>query len=374
MRRFNAVISPSASRGPRLKYAVPSSPSDRIDLLALRQEEIEALLVDAGFKAVHAGKIWRQLYRSLAFEPTPLTEVPKALSDWLARHTRIGCPGVASRTESGDENTVKYLLALEDGQRVETVQMRFTGRHTACLSTQAGCAQACVFCATGQGGLARNLHAGEIVAQVLHVVRALRESGDTLRNLVLMGMGEPLHNYDAVMKAVDIVCDPEGLNLSQRRITLSTVGLVPGILRLADDGRKVKLAVSLHGTTDEERNALVPAGRRWPLAELMAACRAYSERLRCKILIEWTLIEGVNDSAAHAGRLAALLGGLKAQVNVIPLNPTVGYGGAPSRPAHVQRFHETLLAAGVPCSVRQRRGIDIAAGCGQLRAREKASR
>jgi 23S rRNA (adenine2503-C2)-methyltransferase len=349
-------------------------PPDRVDLLALGRGELEALLTTAGFKAVHAGKIWRRLYRSLALEAAPLAEVSKALSDWLIRHTRVGRPEVASRTESSDGHTVKYLLSLEDGQRVETVQMRFTGRHTACLSTQAGCAQGCVFCATGQGGLARNLHAGEIVAQVLHVVRALRESGDTLRNIVLMGMGEPLHNYDAVMKAVDIVCDPEGLNLSQRRITLSTVGLVPGILRLADERRKVNLAVSLHGTTDDERNALVPAGRRWPLAELMAACRTYSERLRSKIFIEWTLIEGANDSTGHADRLAGLLTGLKAQVNVIPLNPTGGYAGVPSRPASVQRFQERLLAAGVPCTVRQRRGIDITAGCGQLRAREKSVR
>jgi len=349
-------------------------PADRVDLLALGRGELEALLTRAGFKAVHAGKIWRHLYRSLALEPAPLPELSKALSDWLVRHTRICRPGVASRTESGDGHTVKYLLSLEDGQRVETVQMRFTGRHTACLSTQAGCAQGCVFCATGQGGLARNLHAGEIVAQVLHVVRALRETGDTLRNLVLMGMGEPLHNYDSVMKAVDILCDPEGLNLSQRRITLSTVGLVPGILRLADERRKVNLAVSLHGTTDDERNALVPAGRRWPLAELMAACRTYSQRLRCKIFIEWTLIEGANDSAGHADRLASLLEGLKSQVNVIPLNPTGGYDGVPSRPEHVRRFQERLLAAGVPCTVRQRRGIDITAGCGQLRAREKSIR
>ncbi len=345
------------------------TPPPRVDLLALNRAELEALLANAGFKTVHAGKIWRHLYRSLALEPAPLTEVSKSLSDWLARHTRIGQPGPASRTESSDGHTLKYLLSLEDGQRVETVQMRFTGRITACVSTQAGCAQGCVFCATGQGGLARNLHAGEIVAQILHVVRALRESRDTLRNVVLMGMGEPLHNYDAVMKAVDILCDPEGLHLSQRRITLSTVGLVPGILRLADEGRKVSLAVSLHGTTDDERNALVPAGRRWPLAELMAACRTYSERLRRKIFIEWTLIEGANDSAGHAERLAGLLTGLKSQVNVIPLNPTVGYAGAPSRPEHIQRFQDRLLAAGVPCTVRQRRGIDIAAGCGQLRAR-----
>ncbi len=344
-----------------------------LELLSLTRAELAAHLVDAGFKAVHAGRIWQQLYRALTVEPSA-TGGPKGLPTWLAERTRIPCPGVASRIESGDGHTVKYLLALEDGRKVETVQMRFNGRHTVCVSTQAGCAQGCLFCATGQGGLDRNLGAGEIVAQILHVARVLRESGQTLRNVVLMGMGEPLHNYDAVMKAVDIVCDPEGLALSPRRITLSTVGLVPGILRLADEGRKVSLAVSLHGTTDEERNALVPAGRRWPLAELMAACRDYSERLDRKVFIEWTLIEGANDGEAHAARLAGLLQGLKSQVNVIPLNATPGFDGTPSRPERVRRFQDVLLAAGIPCTVRQRRGLDIAAGCGQLRAREKAVR
>lgn len=335
----------------------------------MSRSELGAILAGAGFKAVHAGPIWKHLYRRLATDPAAVTDVPKALPAWLAKETRIPLPEVASRTRSSDGETVKYLLDLDDGQRVETVQMRFPGRHTACLSTQAGCGQGCVFCATGQGGLARNLRSGEIVAQVLHVVRNLRETGETLRNLVLMGMGEPLHNYEAVMKAMDIVCDAEGLGLSQSRITLSTVGLVPGILRMAEERRKMNLAVSLHGTNDEERNALVPAGRRWPLDHLMEACRIYAQKLRRKVFIEWTLIEGTNDSPEHASRLAVLLRGLKAQVNVIPLNPTVGYDGRPSRSGRVQAFQDTLLAAGVPCTVRQRRGIDIAAGCGQLRAR-----
>jgi 23S rRNA (adenine2503-C2)-methyltransferase len=350
--------------------AQPVASDPRPDLLSLTKSELGLRFANAGFKAVHADGVWKRLYRGLSTDPASIRDVPKALPAWLAAHTRIGHPGVASKTESRDGHTVKYLLSLEDGERVETVQMRFAGRHTACLSTQAGCAQGCVFCATGQGGFARNLDAGEIVAQVLHVVRALRESGETLRNLVLMGMGEPLHNYDAVLKAVDIVCDPEGLGLSPKRITLSTVGLVPGILRLAEEGRTISLAVSLHGTTDEERNALVPAGRRWPLADLLAACRTWSDTLRRKVFFEWSLIEGTNDGPEHAARLAALLEGLKSQVNVIPLNVTAGYSGGPSRPDRVRRFQEVLLAAGIPCTVRQRRGIDIAAGCGQLRARE----
>ncbi|HZE98983.1 MAG TPA: 23S rRNA (adenine(2503)-C(2))-methyltransferase RlmN [Planctomycetota bacterium] len=347
---------------------VPADP--RLDLLDLTQAELAARLVAGGFKAAHARPLWRHLYRRLAVDPSTINEGPKALPAWLERETRVLLPDVAERLPSNDGHTVKYLLGLEDGQRIETVQMRFTGRHTACLSTQAGCAQGCVFCATGQGGLARNLKSSEIVAQVLHVVRALREGGEILRNIVLMGMGEPLHNYDAVMKAVDIVCDPEGLGMAPGRITLSTVGLVPGILRLADEGRKLSLAVSLHGTTDEERNSLVPAGRRWPLADLVAACRTYSRQLRRKVFFEWTLIDGVNDGPEHAGRLAALLAGIPSQVNVIPLNPTAGYDGRPCRSPRVRSFQEALLLAGIPCTVRQRRGIDIAAGCGQLRVRE----
>jgi 23S rRNA (adenine2503-C2)-methyltransferase len=264
--------------------------------------------------------------------------------------------------------------------------MRFTGRVTACISSQVGCAMGCVFCATGQMGYTRHLTPGEIVAQAVHVARALQSqisnlksqegagsrnpigyTNPRLRNVVLMGMGEPLHNFDAVMQAVDILSDPSGLGLSAGRITLSTVGVVPGILRLAAERRPVALAVSLHAATQAERAALVPVARKWPLDELMAACRAYSGQTGRRIFYEWTLIEGKNDSREHARAVGRLLRGLPAQVNLIPLNPTAGYGGAPTRSEAARSFQQILADEfHLPSTVRQRRGIDIAAGCGQL--------
>jgi 23S rRNA (adenine2503-C2)-methyltransferase len=247
--------------------------------------------------------------------------------------------------------------------------MGYTGRHTACVSTQAGCAMGCVFCATGQNGFSRHLRAGEIVAQVLHAQRELRSShGGALRNLVLMGMGEPLHNYDAVMTALEIIADTRGLNIGPKRITISTVGVVPAIRRLAEERRPYHLAVSLHGATDAERNALVPVGTRWPLAELIDACREYALVTERKIFFEWTLIAGANDSPGQAAQLGELLSGIKSHVNLIPLNPTSGYVGNGSAAAAAHEFQRVLRERGIPSTIRQRRGIDVAAGCGQLRA------
>ncbi len=275
----------------------------------------------------------------------------------------MDAPALADETASSDGLTRKFLLRLDDGQTIETVLMGYQGRHTACVSTQAGCAMGCVFCATGQMGFVRHLRPGEIVAQVLHAQRALRARGEAwLRNLVLMGMGEPLHNYDAVITALEIITDRRGINLGPSRITISTVGVVPGILRLAEETRPYNLAVSLHGATHEERDALVPANRRWPLAELIDACRTYSARTGRRIFFEWTLIAGQNDSPAQAGRLAELLRGLDAHVNLIPLNPTGGFAGAASAGTAAVEFKRVLLDAGFPSTIRQRRGIDVAAG------------
>jgi 23S rRNA (adenine2503-C2)-methyltransferase len=230
----------------------------------------------------------------------------------------------------------------------------------------------CVFCATGQMGYTRHLTAGEIVAQAVHVQRVLRAQGQRLRNIVLMGMGEPLHNYDAVMKAVDILTDGTGLAVGAERITLSTVGVVPGILRLAREQKPFHLAVSLHAAPLAERAAIGPAARKWPLDELVAACRTYSATTGRRIFYEWTLIEGKNDSPAHARAVGRLLDGLPAQVNLIPLNPTQGYAGVPTRSEAARTFQGILIDEfGIPSTVRQRRGIDIGAGCGQLAVAEK---
>ena len=297
-----------------------------------------------------------------------MTELPAKVRTRLQAETSVGVLPIALETDSSDGFTRKYLLSLDDAERIETVLMRFTGRVTACISSQVGCAMGCVFCATGQMGYTRHLTTGEIVAQAVHVQRVLRsQDGTRLRNIVLMGMGEPLHNYDAVLKAVDILTDGNGLSLGADHITLSTVGVVPGILRLATEKKAIRLAVSLHAATQAGRAALVPAARKWQLDELMAACRTYSETTGRRIFYEWTLIEGENDSEQHARDVGNLLRGLPAQVNLIPLNPTTGYDGAPTRSEAAKRFQKILADEfGMPSTVRQRRCIDIAAGCGQL--------
>jgi 23S rRNA (adenine2503-C2)-methyltransferase len=318
---------------------------------------------------VHAARLWNYLYWECVDSLGSMAELPAKLRTKLETHCALGRLPVAVETPSTDGFTRKYLLALQDREKIETVLMRFPGRITACISSQAGCAMGCVFCATGQRGFTRHLTTGEIVAQALHVQRILKAKGERLRNLVLMGMGEPLHNYDAVMKAVDIFRDSSGLAIGASKITLSTVGVIPGIIRLADEKRTVSLALSLHGATQDERLALVPTAKRWPIDELMEACRYYVKTSGQKIFFEWTLIEGKNDSEENAHAVARLLKGFeKSQVNLIPLNPTSGYDGMPTRTEAAKRFQAVLAEYGLASTVRQRRGIDIAAGCGQLAA------
>lgn len=376
-------------------------PAAPINLYDLTRAELQRWFGRWALSPVHAARLWNYLYLELADSFAAMPELPARVRARLEAGTRIGTLPVAVETDSSDGFTRKYLLALVDGEKIETVLMRFTGRVTACISSQVGCAMGCVFCATGQMGYKRQLTSGEIVAQAVHVARALRQTApgkghvlrDTssstargghekchvlrytpprLRNVVLMGMGEPLHNYAAVMHAIDILRDPGGLALAGERITLSTVGVVPGILRLAAEKRPLHLAVSLHAASQEERAALVPVARQWPLDELMASCRTYHERTGRKIFYEWTLIEGKNDTPGHARAVGKLLQGLPAQVNLIPLNPTAGYGGAPTH-SDAARLFQKILANEfhLPSTVRQRRGLDIAAGCGQLATAER---
>jgi 23S rRNA (adenine2503-C2)-methyltransferase len=338
------------------------------NLHELTREELYGLVGAWGLSLVHAARLWNYLYYECVDSFDAMRELPGRLRARLATECVLGVLPVARELHSSDGFTRKFLLSLVDGAKIETVLMRFTGRVTACVSSQVGCAMGCVFCATGQMGFKRNLTAGEIVAQALHVQRILRVSGDRLRNLVLMGMGEPLHNYDAVMKAADILRDSSGLALGARKITLSTVGVVPNIIRMADEARPMHLAVSLHAATAAERAALVPVAKRWPLDELIAACRYYVQKLDRRIFFEWALIEGKNDSTEQAHAVGQLLKGMQAQVNLIPLNPTSGYDGEPGRVEAAKQFQAILAEYALPSTVRQRRGIDIAAGCGQLAA------
>jgi 23S rRNA (adenine2503-C2)-methyltransferase len=342
--------------------------NETINLYDLGRAELGALLAGWGYSDFYAERLWEALYRRRLTDFAAMDALRPDLRGRLAEAARLDVPATATAVDSRDGYTRKYLLRLRDGATIETVRMGFKGRATACVSTQVGCAMGCVFCATGQMGFTRHLTPGEIVAQALLVGDALAARGERLRNVVLMGMGEPLHNYDNVMTAVDILTDHKGLALAPRHITLSTVGVVPGILRLAEERRPLRLAVSLHGATDAARQALVPPARRWPLAELMDACRTYSARLRRRIFFEWALIAGQNDAPEQAHALGALLHGMAAHVNLIPLNPTEGYAGRPTEETAVKQFQAILAAYGLPSTVRQRRGIDIAAGCGQLKA------
>jgi len=343
-------------------------PTDLYDLI---RPELAARVAAAGFSPVHARRIWRYLYWESVDSTDAMTRLPGKVRAWLAASASVGTLPLAREQHSIDGFTRKVLLTLPDKRVIETVLMRFTGRVTACVSSQAGCAMGCVFCATGQMGFQRNLTAGEIVAQAVHINRILRDESPTLayhrlRNVVLMGMGEPLHNYDAVVRAAEILRDPSGFSLSPDRITLSTVGVVPGIRRLAAERQPIHLAVSLHAATQAERAALVPVAKKWPLDELMDACREYSARTGRRIFYEWALIAGKNDSADQAHAVGRLLAGLHAQVNLIPLNPTGGYAGTPTDRETARRFQDVLLGYKLPSTVRLRRGIDIAAGCGQL--------
>ena len=325
-------------------------------------EEVSRCLESEGIRRAHAVPLfrWLQTGRRLNFE-APLERWVEGRPEAMTRTTLV------SETPSADGETRKFLLELPDGQRVESVLMGFTGRYTGCLSTQVGCAMGCVFCATGQMGFRRHLHAGEIIAQARFLEAWLRENhGEHLRNIVMMGMGEPLHNFEETMQALELLTDTRGLGIGAPRVTISTVGHVPGIRRLARHPKRCSLMVSLHGATDEEREPLIPINRRWPLEELMAACREFSKIRHQRVFVAWTLIGGVNDDVAQASRLAGLLKGMDVHVNLIPLNPTDGYAGrAPGR-AEVLAFQRVLHEAGLPSTVRQRKGIDVAAGCGQL--------
>ena len=329
----------------------------------LAHQDLTQLVAAWGFSPLHAARIWRYLYRERIRSLDLAVELPARLRAKLADAAHLTSLEARHEAQAADGLAEMFLLAVQDGLEIETVLMRQGQRVTACLSSQAGCALGCVFCATGQQGFARNLTAGEIVAQALHVAR---HSPQPLRNIVLMGMGEPLQNYAAVMKAVDILRHPAGLAIAAKRITLSTVGVIPGIVRMAEERQPCSLAVSLHAATQEERACAASRRPHWPLADLIEACRYYTARLSRRIFFEWTLIQGRNDTAEHAHALAHLLQGLPAHVNLIPLNPTAGYEGLGTRPASVDRFQSILHGHDLPNTVRQRRGIDIAAGCGQL--------
>lgn len=364
--------------------------SERVTLLDLSFDELVALLAGWGEPRYRAGQVWSWLYQKLANDAAQMTNLPKGLRQRLAEETRVDALEPVYEQHSGDRKTYKWLFRLADGQTIETVLMLYPGdgedraeRATVCISTQAGCAMGCVFCATGQGGLARNLSVGEIVAQVLAAARWLAnppaaanlEPG-RLTNIVVMGMGEPLANYNRTWQALRAITDPSGFGLGARHITVSTVGLVPGIARMAEEPLQINLAVSLHAPDDELRARLVPINQRYPLAEVMTAVKDYIARTHRRVTFEYALMNGINDSPEIARELANLLrelrspaGGVLCHVNLIPLNPVAESPFQPSTPERAATFQTILERHGIPATLRMRRGIDIDAGCGQLRRR-----
>lgn len=334
--------------------------------------DLEYLFAEWGEPSYRATQVWQGLYTNLWNRPEQFTSLSKALREKLAGHFDFSSLTPQTVVRSRDGETLKALFRLRDGQPVETVRMRYMRRRTLCISTQAGCAMGCTFCATGQMGFRRHLTSGEIIEQVMFFARMLAEQGEQVTNIVIMGMGEPFHNYDNTLAAVDRLNHPEGFNLGSRRFTISTVGLAPMIRRFAREKRQVNLAVSLHAADDDLRASMLPVNRRYPIRELFAALEEYVESTHRRVTFEWALIRDVNDTPDQARKLAALLRSLRkngatlAHVNLIPLNPTKGYSGQASTQERARAFQAILEANGIPCTIRLRRGIDIQAGCGQL--------
>jgi 23S rRNA (adenine2503-C2)-methyltransferase len=345
-----------------------------IQLLELSKDELQALLAGWDEPRYRADQIWIWLYRRFAASPEEMTDLPKSLRARLETDTQFSPLKPQATLDSANGQTRKTLFALADGSQVEAVLMQYARRRTLCISTQAGCAVGCPFCATGQAGFDRNLTAGEIVAQVLYYAHLLADKEDRVTNIVFMGMGEPLANYAATWAAIRCLNDSSGFGLGARAMTLSTVGLVPAIRRMSHEPEQVGLAVSLHSPTDELRNELVPINRRYPLAQLMEVCREYIAATHRRVSFEYALMDGVNDSDEHARQLADLLKGMLAHVNLIPLNPTADSPYRGSSKTRVRAFQAVLEDRGLPVTVRIRRGIDIQAGCGQLRARYEQSK
>jgi 23S rRNA (adenine2503-C2)-methyltransferase len=365
------AASPSPSRPVRLAAARADRPRGLYDLTL---PELETLVSGMEFPAYRARQVWGWAYRQLAPDYAVMTNLPAALRNALEEEVPLILLEPVRTLTADDGETIKALYRTGDGQLLETVLMLYPDRATVCVSCQVGCAVGCAFCATGLMGLARNLGAGEMVAQVVAAARQARERGRALTNVVMMGMGEPFQNYAATMKFIAIIHDPAGLDIGARRITVSTSGVVPKIDALAEEPWQLNLAVSLHAPDDELRSRLVPLNRRYPIAALMAAVDRYVGKTGRRVSFEYALMRGINDSDETALALGELLRGRLCHVNLIPLNPVDVLPYDRPDAAGIARFAEILREAGVPTTVRYSRGLDIDAACGQLRAKEEASR
>jgi len=337
------------------------------NLYSLDLTALTAHVRSMGQPSFRAKQLWKWMYERGAQDFDEMNNLPKSFRQALAETCQLGTLEMVVEQRSAD-GTIKRLYRLPDGKTIEAVLMSYAdNRRTACISSQAGCAMGCSFCATGQMGFGRHLTADEIFEQAQLFSAELRAKGERLSNVVMMGMGEPLHNYDAAMAGVRRLMGD--LGIGARHITVSTVGLPKRIRQFADEKLQVKLAVSLHAATDVTRSSMLPINRKYPIEDLLAAVRDYVDTTGRRVTFEWALIAGQNDSVDEAARLGRLLRGIKCHVNLIPLNPTEKYGGQPTSPADVATFIDTLARHRIPATVRVRRGIDIDAGCGQLSER-----
>jgi 23S rRNA (adenine2503-C2)-methyltransferase len=362
---------------------------DYSNIYDLSYEELSRVINSWGEPEFRVDQIWQGVYQHLWSSPSDFSMLPKALrqkisdifalNDTLLDNKLSFSQLNATRTQSSyDGETIKTLFTLRDGIQLEAVHMKYKSRHTLCISTQAGCAMGCVFCATGQMGFHRHLSSGEIIEQVLYYARLLSSEHMQLTNIVIMGMGEPFHNYEATLSAIKRLNSPKGFNLGARRFTISTVGLVPEIRRFTKEKSQINLAISLHAADDLLRSQLLPINRKYPLDQLFSACLEYIQKTHRRLSFEWALIEGVNDTPEQAHLLIQRLIDLRiggsnlSHVNVIPLNPTEKYLGHPASRKNALAFQDKLALAGIPCTIRLRRGIEIQAGCGQLAIKSKS--
>lgn len=321
-----------------------------------------------GFESYRAKQIWHAIYQQKIQKPAEMSTIPKTLREVLETEFSFQSLELIHLAHSKDLRTVKALFQISPGINIEAVLMKYKHRSTACISSQSGCGMGCPFCATGKLGFLAQLSSGQIIEQVLYFARDLKETDHDISNIVLMGMGEPFHNYEATMGALDRLNDPTSCSYGARRITVSTVGIIPGIERFTREGRRENLAVSLHAANNPLRNDLVPINKKYPLEDLMVASKAYVNSSHRRISFEWALIDGVNDRLDHAKELIRLVDGLLCHINLIPLNPIPAYRRAPSSQQRAKSFCNYLQSQGIPCTIRISRGVDIRAGCGQLAA------
>ncbi|NLI11257.1 23S rRNA (adenine(2503)-C(2))-methyltransferase RlmN [Pelotomaculum propionicicum] len=338
----------------------------KLNLKDLSLAQIESFVTGLGAEKYRARQVAEWIFGKGAVSFQEMTNLAVDFRDKLASGARVSSLSIAAKVQSQRGDTVKYLFALEDGQAVESVLMKHDYGNSACVSTQVGCRYACRLCASGLGGFKRNLSAGEIYDQVLAMQQ---DSGARVSHVVLMGSGEPLENYDAVMTFIRNVSAPYGLNIGGRHITISTCGLVPGIRRLAAESLQLTLAVSLHAPNDKDRDLLMPVNKKYPLKELIPACRDYARATGRRVTFEYALVAGVNDSARHAQELARLLAGVLCHVNLIPVNPVPERGLEPPARRQVELFKSIAEQGGLTVTVRKEFGADIGAACGQLRRR-----